>query len=325
MFVHAQGSWREIGRSYGEALRDEIQRALEAYEQIAPSLGGDVPELLSRVAPFAEPARRHALTRFEELVGMAEGADIRLEQALLLNCVEELTDFEACTTAASGRFLVHAEMWYPEQTDVAVLVATPAAGPALVAVSCAGFLTGVPPSSAGFAQGVQSIFSTDSRVGVPRVMVSRDALCATDPDRAIREACNPHRAGGYGYVSRRSTATASSRRRAPDARSSSRRYSRCHTNHYLSPACAAAGRHFPPGRRRASSPRRRSYAMPRSRRSRTVSTFCRRPASRRPDRTARPSSRWPATSRRSGSASPTATRATAAGRMVHVPRFRASV
>jgi isopenicillin-N N-acyltransferase like protein len=245
--VDAQGSWREIGRSYGEALRDEIQGGLDAYEQIAPSLGGTVPELLSRVARFAEPARPHAPARVEELVGMAEGAGIRLEQALLLNCIEELTEFEACTTAASGRFLVHAEMWYPQQTDVAVLVAAPAAGPAFIAVSCAGFLTGVGASSAGFAQGVQSTFSTDARVGVPRVMVSRDALCAADVDRAIREACNPHRAGGYGYV----IASADGNRIIETSGAHCEVFEpsplAAHTNHYLSTTCAAVGRHLSAG------------------------------------------------------------------------------
>ena len=169
--VEAAGSWREIGRAYGEQLRDQIQRAVDSYAEIAPRLGGSAAELRKRLAPFAAQAREHAPVRYAELQGMREGANIGLGDALLLNCVEELTPVEACTTAGKGGFLVHAEMWFTEQSGVGVLIATPDRGPPLVTASCVGFLTGVGASAAGFAQGVQSAFARDEGLGVPRALV----------------------------------------------------------------------------------------------------------------------------------------------------------
>lgn len=198
--VEATGSWREIGRAYGEELRDAIQRAVAFYEGLVPMLGGTTAELHQQLGPYIEAARVHAPVRFAELEGMAVGANIRLEDAMLMNCVEELTNIDACTTAGKGRFLVHAEMWYAEQTEIGVLVARPDDGPTVVAVSCVGFLTGVGANAAGFAQGAQSAFAIDERVGVPRVMPSRDALCAANADAALAAACAPKRAGGYGYL-----------------------------------------------------------------------------------------------------------------------------
>jgi hypothetical protein len=196
--IHAAGSWRDIGRTYGEEFREEIQRAVSQYATVR--FAGETAPLHERLRPFAAAARRHAPERYAELEGMADGAAMSLDDALLLNCIEELTAIEACTTAGKGRFLIHAEMWYAEQTDIAVLVATPIGAPTAVAVSCAGFLTGVGASAAGFAQGVQSTFADDDRVGVPRVMPSRDALFADGVQAALAAASAPHRAGGYGYV-----------------------------------------------------------------------------------------------------------------------------
>src|SRR5262245_51616276 len=52
----------------------------------------------------------------------------------------------------------------------------------------------------GFAMGVQSTSSRDVRVGVPRAMVSRSALCALSAAEAVREATRHHRSGGNGFV-----------------------------------------------------------------------------------------------------------------------------
>lgn len=100
--VHAGDSWREIGQAYGEHLRDAIQQAVGFYDEIAPQLGGSAVELRRRLVPYADAARRQAPIRYAELEGMAEGASIGLGDAVLLNCVEDLTNVEACTTARAA-------------------------------------------------------------------------------------------------------------------------------------------------------------------------------------------------------------------------------
>jgi hypothetical protein len=161
---------------------------------------------------------------------------------MLLNCIEELADVEACTSAGRDGFFVHAEMWYRAQSDVSLLIAHPDDGPTTVTASYTGFLTGVGINANGFAQGVQSTFARDARIGVPRVLVSRNALCAENAEAATDAACAEDRAGGYGYVistlGRHQILETSATEVAPVVAAASA----VHTNHYVSGLQALARR-----------------------------------------------------------------------------------
>ena len=189
----------EIGRQYGEELRADIAHASRAIEELAIAAGHDRMSLKARINDYI-PYAQKLPARWDELVGVAQGSCLAIEDVLLMQMLEDLLDVDACTTAGRAGFLLHAEMWFASHTDYAVLISEPADGPPVITVSCIGFLTGVGLNGSGFAMGVQSTSSRDVRVGVPRAMVSRSALCALSAAEAVREATRHHRSGGNGFV-----------------------------------------------------------------------------------------------------------------------------
>jgi hypothetical protein len=55
--VEATGSWRAIGRAYGEELRNGIQRPVAFYDDSVPMLGGTTADLHPQLGPYIEAAR----------------------------------------------------------------------------------------------------------------------------------------------------------------------------------------------------------------------------------------------------------------------------
>ena len=235
--VEASGSPRALGRAYGEQAADAVARSVGLYERIAAERGS-WSELLSQVGPYVDAARTGLPHLAEEVEGLAEGAGLDDEALWMLNCMEEVWPFEACTSIASGRFLMHAEQWYAGHDAIVLVTARPDDGPAFVSPTCAGFLPVVGMSAAGFAQGIDSLTAEDERTGIPRLLVSRHGLDARDLDAAIVSAQVPGRAGGYAHV------FASATRRVivetTATRSTVLEGEGLHTNHALTPTIRGA-------------------------------------------------------------------------------------
>ncbi|MDQ4096186.1 MAG: C45 family peptidase [Actinomycetota bacterium] len=196
--VKTSGGPRALGRAYGEQSAAGIERAIAFYRQRAEA--GSWDALVNELGPYVDAARRHLPHLAEEVEGAAEGANVDRDAVWLLNCMEEVWPFEACTTMVSGPWLMHAEQWYGGHDDIAVIVAAPEDGPGFVSPTCAGFLPVVGMSAAGFAQGIDSLVSNDERIGIPRLLVSRHGLDAHDLDEAVDFARIDGRAGGYAHV-----------------------------------------------------------------------------------------------------------------------------
>jgi isopenicillin-N N-acyltransferase like protein len=198
--ARARGTGREIGRAQGEAFAAGIHDAIAFYRRTAASLGDDLDAMAARARPYLEVSRRAVPDLVDELEGVAEGAGISVDEAVALNCLEEVWPAEACVSMVHGRFFLHAEQWYAGHSAIGVVEARPDDGPAFLSPTCVGFLPAVGLSSAGFAQGIDSLATTDDRVGVPRVLVSRLSMGARGVDDAIAGACLEDRAGGYAHL-----------------------------------------------------------------------------------------------------------------------------
>ena len=231
--IRCKGSWLEIGRQYGEELRAEIAHAFGAIEELAIAAGHDRMSLKARINDYI-PYAQKLPARWDELAGVAQGSCLAIEDVLLMQMLEDLLDVDACTTAGRGSLLLHAEMWFASHTDYAVLISEPTGGPPVITVSCVGFLTGVGLNGSGFAMGVQSTSSRDARVGVPRAMVSRNALCALSAADAVREATRHHRSGGNGFVIVTPTGVQVVETSAVIDDVTGERAWGAHTNHYIS-------------------------------------------------------------------------------------------
>ena len=195
--VEASGSHRDVGRAYGEAAAVQVADAIRFYDGIMP---GGASALAGQLGPFVDAARARLPRLVEELEGLAEGSGRSFDEIAVLNCMEEVFDFEACTSVVSGRFLLHAEQWYAGHTGISVIVGGPDGAPPFVSPTCTGFLAAVGMNACGIAQGIDSVYASDDRVGVPRLLVSRNVLGATSLSRARKAATIEGRAGGYAHV-----------------------------------------------------------------------------------------------------------------------------
>jgi isopenicillin-N N-acyltransferase-like protein len=225
--VHAHGDGRGMGRTYGEAFADGIQESLVFYNGL---LGG--AKVSANLGRYIDAARAAAPLLAEEVEGIAEGAGISSEDAWWLNCLEEVSNTEACTTMVFGPWLMHAEQWYAGHSAIGIVIAHPDAGPDFIYPTCVGFLPAVGLSSAGFAQGIDSLYASDDRIGIPRVVVSRRALGSRSVEDAVAAACMPGRAGGYAHTLASTSGTVVVETTA--STQTVMRNTAAHTNHYLS-------------------------------------------------------------------------------------------
>ena len=270
--IRAEGNPRERGQQVGRGLGQIIERSLGFYHQYLERRGIASRQLQDFLAPYFTATEAETPVYAETIKGMAEGAMVPVWELFAVNAFEELepllgkrpehpsfiqTDAGAaparrpegqpdwCSTfAVSGpgfTLLGHNEQWLAgDEGNVAVIVDVPGRGlPTVVSPTIVCCLPAVGMNEYGGAQGIQSLVAADDGVGVPRVLVSRHSLEATDRLDAVRRAAMPHRAGGYGHVFAfrggdtfivETTATQHSLLSGSGP----------HTNHYLDPALGEA-------------------------------------------------------------------------------------
>jgi isopenicillin-N N-acyltransferase like protein len=217
IIVHVSGSHREIGQQIGVACKTQVRSSLEnARELIENSyeileLTWEGAQIQARkYIPFAQERYPQYV---DELLGIAEGAEVPFDDLVVLNAMEGVTTdalhLAKCTSlavngelTADGHVLIaHNEDWSPEDEDNVYLVhAQPEEEPAFLAMTYGGLLPNIGFNSAGIAQCCDSVYPTDSRIGIPRTFVSRAVLSARTPGEAIAHALVPHRAAGYNHL-----------------------------------------------------------------------------------------------------------------------------
>jgi isopenicillin-N N-acyltransferase-like protein len=190
-----------------------------------------MPDLVEQVRGMAEGAeqpfsRLMAATAFEEIYGQME------LEAGTLQPLERCTD--VVLDGPEGPLLGHTEQWYSgDEGAVGIVVDVPDDGPVVLAPVVAGTLPLVGINEHGVAVGAMSLSARDERIGIPRALIARDVLDATDAEDATGRAARPGRAGGYSYLlafpdgEARAVETTASR----DAVVTSK----VHTNHALGP------------------------------------------------------------------------------------------
>jgi len=215
--VKVKGSHREIGRQIGEACSRQIQHCVEnahvmisdSYAYLALDWYGATIQSRKYI-PFAQERYPQYV---EEMMGMSEGAGISFEDMVVLVSMEAVTSdalhLDKCTSfavsndrTADGHVLIaHNEDWSPaEEADVFVVHAEPDDEPPFLAVTYGGYPPAVGFNALGISQCCDSVYPTDSRIGVPRLIVARGVLAARTPSDAISRALIPQRAAGYNHL-----------------------------------------------------------------------------------------------------------------------------
>jgi isopenicillin-N N-acyltransferase-like protein len=201
------------GRQIGRGLGDLIEGSIAFYNRYFERRGIRAQDLRDFLAPHLAAAESHLPLQTAIIKGMAEGAMVPFWQLFAVNAFEELEPLlhpqaaaDRCSSfsvqGADFTLLGHNEQWLAgDLGNVAVVIERPGAGsPVLASPTIACCLSAVGMNEFGCAQAIQSLVASDDGVGVPRALVSRHSLEASDRLDAVRRADLPGRAGGYGHV-----------------------------------------------------------------------------------------------------------------------------
>jgi isopenicillin-N N-acyltransferase like protein len=253
--VRVAGSHRQIGQQIGEATSNLVRHSLEnahvVFEQTFEYLQltwENANIQASKYIPFAQERYPQYI---DELKGIAEGAGVKFDDLCVLNAMEAVTTdalhLTKCTSFAvngdrttNGHVLVgHNEDWLPEdEPDVYILHVTPDDAPPFLAMTYGGLLPNIGFNAAGIAQCCDSVYPSDCRIGIPRLIISRAVLAARTPAEAIRHMLAPLRAAGYNHLL--AHASGELYNVEVSARKFAVLYAQngqlIHTNHYLDPA-----------------------------------------------------------------------------------------
>jgi isopenicillin-N N-acyltransferase-like protein len=256
--IRVSGTNREMGRQIGEACRQQIRRSVansyalieSTYESLFLDWEGAKIQARKYI-PFVQERYPQYVA---ELQGIAEGAGVDFDDLAVVNATEAVTmdalHLTKCTSLAVNEertsdehvLLAHNEDWIPEdEADVFVIHAVPKDEPPFLAMTYGGLLPNIGFNAAGIAQCCDSVYPNDSRIGIPRVFVSRAVLASRNLAEAIRCMLVPQRAAGYNHL------LAHESGELYNVEVSARRFALLpadddclvHTNHYLAPTMQA--------------------------------------------------------------------------------------
>ena len=253
--IHVKGTHREMGRQIGEACREQIQHNLQNTRELIRmtfetlQLDWDGARMQGRkYIPFAQERYPEYV---EELYGLSEGAGVNFDDVGVVNALEAVTidalHLSKCTSMAVNEtntldrhvLIGHNEDWIPEdEPDVYLVHAEPEKDPPFLAMSYGALLPNIGFNAYGIAQCCDSVYPNDSRIGIPRLVLSRAVLAAKTPTEAIRQILIPRRAAGYTHLIAHESGEIYS------VEVSSRKFAilsaqdgyMVHTNHYLDPS-----------------------------------------------------------------------------------------
>lgn len=211
-FVHAQGSWGEIGYQIGQMLAPSIERHLEAWTRHVMDETRCSREAVETAAtPFAQPIREHAPFLWDELEGMSRGCGLPVSRLLILQARAEVMRANKaasppleCTTFALAGHRTQGEVTLigqnvdlvPFVEEFGVVVRQyPRDAPAALLYTTAGLLGHNGINEAGV--GVCANFIDDPGGwgdGLPRYLLSRLALREESAEAARAAALAPPRA-----------------------------------------------------------------------------------------------------------------------------------
>lgn len=215
--IRVKGSHREMGRQIGEGCRSKIQHHINNARILIDASFNTLELTWSGAQIQARKYMPFAQERYpqyvEEMIGIAEGANVPFDDVAVINALEAVTmdalHLSKCTTLAvnetrtiNGHVLAaHNEDWLPEdEPDVYLIHATPLEEPPYLAMTYGALLPNIGFNANGIAQCCDSVHPDDCRIGIPRVLVSRAVLAKKSPGDAIRETLIPRRAAGYNHV-----------------------------------------------------------------------------------------------------------------------------
>jgi isopenicillin-N N-acyltransferase-like protein len=261
--IRVHGDARERGRQYGQQARDRVHRSISAYRTVFQHYATwDWPTVLAEARRFHEPIRAFGTDYYEELLGIAEGAGVDVDEVIAINVRTEV--MFAAKARASGASLPRVGEcssfamvggggtmvgqnwdWLPHAFDTTVVLEVdPASGPRFVTVVEAGLLAKTGFNAAGLGLCTNALVSSSDigAPGVPYHVLLRALLDATTPTEALATIQRRERSSSANYLIAHDSGLALDVEASPgdfsrlyllDPDASGRLV---HTNHFISPA-----------------------------------------------------------------------------------------
>ncbi len=228
--VTFKGSPYEMGTAHGEAFRDGVHELTEERIRLSRQYAQDAGIPLTREACLAIAGehlavhRDHTPRAYEELRGIAAGAQISPEALLVGNgytdvrdvliqrtlmapdppvaAAQECTVFAVGGDATEGGGAIIGQNWDMHPTAEPHMILQkrfPENGPAALVVTTAGCLPLIGLNEAGIGLGNSNLVPTDARPGVIYLALIGGALEQVTLDAATRAITRPPRASGHNY------------------------------------------------------------------------------------------------------------------------------
>ena len=201
------GTYREIGRQYGEECRDEIKAMIDWwYDKLSPIMPTKtLTDIVEASRQFEQPIKDYDPDLYDEIVGIAEGSGLELPYIIFHQGSFEMDVagplyVGGCTAfACSGKATKNNETiagqhfdWYAG-AEMVMMRVKPKNGRAFLGCSIAGQLVQFGIGESGIAHYANVLAYPKSIVGVPAVVVAQKVLgCKNVPDgiRCITQAAN---------------------------------------------------------------------------------------------------------------------------------------
>jgi len=217
--VTVSGPPRERGRSYGVRFAQAIRDFLEKEIYGAFSDAKKPRDAMLRYAAACLPViRQLSPLIFDELEGVAEGSELRIEEIVLISLHEELwhrgelPHVEHCTATAVGppvtmdgnTYVAESWDWFPQLYGRSqMLLWQRDEGPSILAYSYPGLWVGAGLNSAGIAlcwTSVGGLQTPRLSVGVPSYLLIAHLLYQPTLDAVVAEARRAKQAGWFTFV-----------------------------------------------------------------------------------------------------------------------------
>jgi len=214
--LEAKGTGFERGFTYGVYHKQRIRRLVDShFDFYARYFQTSKEEALGEAAQYERPIRDYSEEIAEELRGTAEGADVHLNEVLLIAAFNELFYprlSKACTSFAARGDATSDHLTYVGQNndegidpwlngDCTTLTKySQKTGPDTLVYSYAGApaMTGI--NSYGLSVCLNAIGFEKPRIGVPMLCVVREALNQKDLDGALNSIQRADRAYALNFV-----------------------------------------------------------------------------------------------------------------------------
>ena len=252
--IEARGTLYEVGYQIGSAAREYIHAM---HAESLSEYGEKWSALLRAGIPFQDATRAHLPRVWQEMRGVAHGAEIPFDDLFLMS-VEELlydevrgSEFARAKTkgcsdlAAAPPATRDGHVWLAHNNDLNAsareqLVLTRFCAddePEIFGVTVGGWFISVGMNNAGLALTGNQLNANDSRAGIPRLLMVRAFLAQTRLEDALALALHPERASSYNnIISSRDGRIVNVEGSATDAQvtwSADNGGTIAHTNHYL--------------------------------------------------------------------------------------------